>query len=289
MIAEIRRLTDQPVRYLAHTHWHADHVMADAEYKDAFPGITILSTGFTRSKIATEPATYKKDVAEKGPAAIERMKQLLATGRRGDGTPLSDEDRRMLEAQARDHATVVSELAGARPVSPDLTFEGNVTVHLGRREVRLRFLGRGNTAGDTVVHVPDARFVATGDLLVHPTPYGHGGYPGDWIATLRKLMAIDAAAIVPGHGPVMRDWSYAWKLIPLLESVRSQARAAAEEGATLEETRQRVRLERFEKEFAGNDPARARAFRSFFVEPIVERAWQEARGAFTEEGTVRPK
>ena len=86
----------------------------------------------------------------------------------------------------------------------------------------MRFLGRGNTAGDAVTYVPDARVVAAGDLVVLPAPFSFGSYPGDWIETLRKLLALDAVAIVPGHGPVLRDQEYPKTLIRLLESLRAQ-------------------------------------------------------------------
>ena len=127
------------------------------------------------------------------------------------------------------------------------------------------FLGAGNTAGDTVVYVPDARVVAAGDLLVAPTPYGYGCHPSEWIATLKKLMALDAAAIVPRHGPVERDWRYARKVLGLLEAVRERAGAAAARGATFDQTLREVDLEDFRAAFAGEDYGRSRAFRDFFV------------------------
>jgi glyoxylase-like metal-dependent hydrolase (beta-lactamase superfamily II) len=114
-------------------------------------------------------------------------------------------------------------------------------------------------------------------------PYGYGCHPADWIETLKKLTAIDAAAIVPGHGPVMRDWEYAKKVSELLEAVRSQVRQAASEGADLQETRKRVDLSSWRKAFAGDDVNRGFAFNDFFARSAVERAWQEARGSMAEE------
>jgi glyoxylase-like metal-dependent hydrolase (beta-lactamase superfamily II) len=169
-------------------------------------------------------------------------------------------------------------------VPPSETFtNGGVTVHLGRREVRVLHLGRGNTAGDVVVHVPDARLVATGDLVVNPTPYGFGSYPAEWIETLRRLLALDAATLVPGHGPVEHDTSYIQSLIGLIEEVRSQVGAAVRDGATLEQTRKRVDLETWRHRFAGADATRDIDFRAAFVEPFVERAYQEAKGTMAEE------
>jgi glyoxylase-like metal-dependent hydrolase (beta-lactamase superfamily II) len=125
--------------------------------------------------------------------------------------------------------------------------------------------------------------VATGDLLVAPVPYGYGCHPAEWIETLKKLMTLDASAIVPGHGPVMKDWEYAKKVLGLLEAVRSQVRQAASEGATLPEVRKRVDLASWRKAFAGDDVRRGFAFDDYFARSAIDRAWQESRGAMAEE------
>jgi cyclase len=288
MIAEIRRRTNKPVKYLVHTHWHADHVLGNGEFRSAYPGAVILSTGFTRAKIAEQTAKGLREIAEKVPPITHGMRERLRGGKRRDGAPYTDADRRSIENEIQDLDLYVSEAALARPVVPDVAFEDSVVVDLGHREVRVAFLGRGNTAGDTVVFVPDSRVVVTGDLLVLPTPYGHGCYPGEWIETLRKLTASGATTVVPGHGPVLHDWDYAKKLIELLESLRAQVGAAVREGASLQEVRKRVTLEESVKPFAGDDPARADAFRAFFVPSAVERAYQEAKGSFADENAVSP-
>lgn len=283
MIAEIRQKTDKPVRYLVRTHWHLDHVVGDEEWRAAFPGMSFVSTDFTRRKMIEKQVGYLRDVAKNDRGYIEQIETVVREGRRSDGTPLTEDDRRYLRKQAADIRVEAAELDGAEVVEPDLTFDRNLTVHLGTREVRIAFLGAGNTAGDTVVFVPDSRVAITGDLLVSPVPYGYGCHPGEWVATLKKLMATDATTIVPGHGPVMNDWGYAKKVIGVLEAIRSQVGEAVRQGASLEETRRRMDLESFQRVFAGEDYERSRAFRDFFVHSAVERAWQEAKGAMAEE------
>jgi glyoxylase-like metal-dependent hydrolase (beta-lactamase superfamily II) len=281
--AEIRRKTPQPVRYVVHTHWHLDHIVGDEELRKAFPGLAVVTTDFTRAKILEKQVGYLRDVAKNDAGYVGQIDALVARGKRDDGTPLPEAFLRYLKAESRDLALEAAELAGASVVPPSLTFDRSATIHLGKREVRLLFLGAGNTAGDTVVEVPDAKVVATGDLLVAPVPYGYGCHPKEWIATLEKLSAMDARAIVPGHGPVMRDWTYAKKVAGLLEAVRSQVGEAVRSGATLEETQRRVDLKELKKAFAGDDYDRGRAFSDFFAQSAIERAYQEAKGTLAEE------
>jgi cyclase len=283
MAAEIRRKTGKRVRYLVHTHWHLDHITGDGEFRAAFPGMTFLATDFTRRKILDKQRPYLRDLAKTDAQYVDYLRQTLARGTRRDGTPLAVPEKSYLRREIADIELEARELAGADIVKPDATFDRSVTIHLGNREVRIAFLGGGNTAGDAVISVPDAGVVVTGDLLVSPVPYGYGCHPAEWVQTLGKLMAMDAKAIVPGHGPVMHDWTYAKKVAALLESIRSQVGRAVAEGSDLEAIRERVDLAGFRREFAGDDYDRGRAFDDFFVRSAVERAYQEAKGEVAEE------
>jgi cyclase len=283
IIADIKRKTDKPVRYLVHTHWHLDHIVGDAEFRAAFPGVNVLSTDFTRRKILEKQPAYLANLGKTNGDFAQQLDDFVKGGKRSDGTLLSEADIRFLRMEAADLRFEIAELAGAKIVEPNLTFDRTLTVHLGKREVRVAYLGSGNTAGDTVTFVPDSKVVIVGDLLVAPVPYGYGCHPAEWIQTLKTLMATDATTIVPGHGPVFHDWSYARQVIAVLEAIRTQAGEAVRQGATLEETRKRVDLSAFRNAFAGDDPDRARAFRAFFADSAIDRAWQEAKGAMAEE------
>ena len=283
MIAEIRAKTDKPVRYLVHTHWHLDHMASDEAFREAFPLMAIVTSDFTRRKIAEKQVPYLKGLVETDRGYVEYLQGAVAKGKRRDGSVMSEEMKRYLSSQVADIQLESAELAGVAAVIPDLTFDHELRIHLGKREVRIAFLGKGNTSGDSVVFVPDAKVAVTGDLLVSPTPYGYGCHPAAWIATLDVLMASGATVIVPGHGPVMHDWSYAKKVSALLAEVRRQVEAQAKQGATLEQTQERVDLSAQKKLFAGDSFEQGAAFDDYFVRSAVERAYQEAKGEMAEE------
>jgi glyoxylase-like metal-dependent hydrolase (beta-lactamase superfamily II) len=283
MVADIRAKTDRPVRWIVHTHWHLDHIVGDAELRKAFPNAAFVATDFTRRKVVEKQIPYVRDIEKTDRGYLEYLDGLVAKRKRDDGSDIPPDTIKYLEGQAADIRLELTEVPGVEIVAPDLTFEKDLTIHLGGRDARVLFLGKGNTAGDTVVWIPDARVVATGDLLVAPVPYGYGAHPGEWVETLNRLMALDAAAIVPGHGPVMRDWSYAKRIQELLTSVRSQVAESVKAGATFEQAFEKADVDRFEKEFSGGDGQKLRAFRDYFVRDAIARSYQEAKGEMKEE------
>jgi glyoxylase-like metal-dependent hydrolase (beta-lactamase superfamily II) len=95
------------------------------------------------------------------------------------------------------------EFDGIEVAPPTTTFDGTLDLRVGDRPVHLLELGPAHTGGDVAVHLPDAGVVFTGDLVFH------GGHPivwagpvANWIAACDRLLALDAATVVPGHGPL---------------------------------------------------------------------------------------
>jgi glyoxylase-like metal-dependent hydrolase (beta-lactamase superfamily II) len=172
----------------------------------------------------------------------------------------------------------IAELPNLHPVVPNVTFDNALTLYRGSREIRLLHFGRANTRGDTVVYLPKEKVVASGDMIVSPVPYAHGSYMTDWIAANKKLAALDADVIVPGHGRVQRDKSYLTLETELIESLVRQVRGSAERGLSLEETRQALDLRSFKDKMTGGDKQRASDFDNYFVAPASARAYKEAKG-----------
>jgi cyclase len=278
ILREIRKRTSNPVRYLVMTHWHDDHVLGAQTYLEAFPGLEIIAHSATRAALVEGVMPDLETNLTAYPEALEQTEAQLRSGVGADGTPLTDAQRASQERFARILRDYIPEMRNTRVVLPTVLVDDALVLHRGQREIRIRWMGRGNTAGDLIVHLPAERIVATGDLVVAPTPFALGSFIGDWIGTLGAVRALGAEVLVPGHGPVMRDTSYADTVVQLLESVRAQVADAVARGLTLEETRRAVDLETFRARLAGDDRLRNASFRSYFVAPAVERAWREARG-----------
>jgi glyoxylase-like metal-dependent hydrolase (beta-lactamase superfamily II) len=271
MIEQIRRWTDRPVRWLINTHWHPDHNAGNGSFLRAFPGLEIISTAATRDDIVE--LLPKKEVT---PAQIEGF---LADTRRGTdaaGKPFSEAARRYRARVAAELDGFGPELRAAEHTAPNATFTDERVIDVGHRIVRVAFLGRGNTAGDAIVQVPDARLVATGDLVVHPVPYPFGSFIGEWIATLGRLRAIDAAIWLPGHGPVLRDPGYLDLTIELLRETQAQVAAAVAAGKSFDDALAGIRLDALRARFVGDSPDRAAFFDSGYLPIAVRRAYREA-------------
>jgi glyoxylase-like metal-dependent hydrolase (beta-lactamase superfamily II) len=206
------------------------------------------------------------------------LRKLAEDGKDGSGKVLSAEEKTYTSDFVENIDAAVAEFKQVKLLLPDETFDQNLDVHLGKREVQLKFLGRGNTGGDAVIYVPDAKVVMAGDLLVYPTPYVFDSYFADWIQTLGKLKAIGATTIVPGHGPVQHNNDYVDLVSSLLQTFNSQVQQAVRQNLSLDETRKKVDVASLEKQFAGDNPNRRRNIEAYFLGMAVERAYKEAKG-----------
>ncbi|WP_051247033.1 MBL fold metallo-hydrolase [Nocardioides halotolerans] len=119
-------------------------------------------------------------------------------------------------------------------VPADTTFSSAVALDLGDRMVELVHPGRGHTAGDLVVRVPDADVLLAGDLVEESAlrqgvpGFGSDCYPLEWPLTLDIVLGLLTAGsvVVPGHGaPVDREFVEAQRndIGILAETVRDLA------------------------------------------------------------------
>ena len=153
LIARVAKITDKPIQYVLLTHYHAARTLGAA----AFTGAEIYASDATRGLIAERG---KQDMEFE----IGRFPRLF----------------RAAEA-----------IAGL--TWPTVTFPDQISVWLGRREVRIMHVGRGHTAGDVIAVVPDAGVVFSGDLVEYKSAcYCGDAHFTDWLATLDNLAEMRA-------------------------------------------------------------------------------------------------
>ena len=283
-IAEIRRWTSKPVRYLVNTHWHFDHTMGNGTYWDAFPGLNIVA----HIETARQSSGYNPGWCERFPKRGDRMKQILEAGKDGNGKVLSEGDRKEYQDAIAGIAPVQEEFKNIVDRAPNLTFDSEMRIDLGNREVRVIHLGRGNTAGDAIIFLPNEKIIMTGDLVVHPVPYMFGGYPKDFGATLRRLDQLGFETMIPGHGEVMRNdqaRAYVRLLIDFIEIVTEQVSkethrvgsGAANLPAVREAVMKNIDVASWRRKFAGDSKDEQDAFDTTFA-AMITAAHSEING-----------
>jgi cyclase len=201
LVAAIKRVTRKKVGVLVNTHHHLDHTGGNRFFR----GATI---------VASEPC-----------------RRALAAG--FPPVPLL---QRFMPAFAREFPLLKLQL-------PTVTFADRLVIHDGEREIHLWHPGHpAHTVGDATVFLPRERVLFTGDLAFHGvTPLAFQGHVGRWIEAAERVLELDVAVIVPGHGPVgtthdlrlMRDY---------LALVRREARVRFDDGMPAEAAAADIRL-----------------------------------------------
>jgi glyoxylase-like metal-dependent hydrolase (beta-lactamase superfamily II) len=167
LLAEIRRVTTQALRYVIVTHYHADHIYGLQVFKDA--GATVIADGRARDYLNSDTALRR----------LEASREELA--------PWVDAQTRLVAAD--------------RWLDADDT-----ALRLGGLDILIRHVGPAHTAEDLVVFLPQLGVLFSGDLFFRGRiPFVGQADSRLWIASLDKLMADRPRLVVPGHGPVSTE------------------------------------------------------------------------------------
>ncbi|MCB1448955.1 MAG: MBL fold metallo-hydrolase, partial [Nitratireductor sp.] len=161
VIERVRSVTDKPISHLVLTHYHAVRVLGASAYKAP----NVIMSDMARSMVVERGQ-------EDWDSEFQRFPRLF-----------------------QGHESIPG------LTWPTTTFDGSMTVYLGKRRVDLMHLGRAHTAGDIVAHVPDANVMFTGDIVeYHSACYCGDGHFSDWGDTLDQIQWFDVDAIAPGRG-----------------------------------------------------------------------------------------
>ena len=118
---------------------------------------------------------------------------------------------------------------------PTRTFTDRLELDVAGTRIDLIEVGPAHTRGDTIVHVPDAGVVFTGDIcFIEGTPIVWAGPLSRWVDACDLIVALDPEVVVPGHGPVT-DAAGVLRVRDYLAWVDGEARARHDRGMTAEE------------------------------------------------------
>jgi glyoxylase-like metal-dependent hydrolase (beta-lactamase superfamily II) len=215
MLEAMRRVTQaaERIETVVNTHANGDHCYGNA----LLGGSEIIASARCAEEMAQLPASAMAGVLRSA-ATLGPAGEFLA---------------RIFEPFSFD---------GIETVLPTATFEGRLDLLVADRPVTLLEVGPAHTAGDLVVHLPEDGVVFTGDILFH------GGHPivwagpvANWITACERVLALDAAVIVPGHGPLATPSAVA-DLKDYFEFLRTEARLRHDAGMSALEAAQDIDL-----------------------------------------------
>jgi glyoxylase-like metal-dependent hydrolase (beta-lactamase superfamily II) len=164
VIRRIREVTHKPIKYVLMSHYHAVRVLGASAYQPQ----QIIASQDTYDLIVERGAQDMKSEIERFPRLFQAVETIPGL------------------------------------TWPTMTFKGEMTVWLGKLEVKLIQLGRGHTKGDTVAWLPQQKILFSGDLVeFDATPYAGDAYFLDWPTTLDRIAALKPNALVPGRGAAL--------------------------------------------------------------------------------------
>lgn len=170
---DLRRLGAGPLTALINTHNHWDHWFGNDVLLTEYGDLPVHATEFALEKMVEAGPRPSEDDVANHPRADEILATTLRPANRG--------------------------------------FSSAIALDLGDRVIELIHPGRGHTAGDLVVRVPDADVMVGGDLVEESDkPFiGDDSFPLEWPLTLDLVLGLmtDATLVVPGHGQIIdRDY-----------------------------------------------------------------------------------
>lgn len=166
LAAEIRKITPLPITHVIVTHYHADHVYGLQTFKAM--GARIIAHRAAKAYLNSETARLR------------------------------------LEASREELAPWINE--GTQLVEADEWIDGDALLTVGGMPFQIKLVGPSHTPEDLMVYLPQEQVLFAGDLVFRSRiPYVGQADSRHWIMALDTLLAFDAAAIVPGHGPISTE------------------------------------------------------------------------------------
>ncbi len=163
LVSKIREITEQPIKKVIVSHFHADHIYGLMVFEEL--GAEIIAPYGAQKYLQSE-------------AAAERLEE-----RQFSLDPWVNEDTRL--------------------VLPDTTIEKSDTFTMGGITFTINFMGKAHSDGDLTLLVEPDKVLFSGDIIFEGRiPFVGNADSKKWLETLTRLETEGLNALVPGHGPV---------------------------------------------------------------------------------------
>lgn len=284
VIEKIRSITDLPVTHVVTSHWHGDHNFGVFRFAEEFPNVEFIAHAFTREVMNSSRINYVDRELGFVAQNLEEFQKIIDTGLDSEGNQVSDVDRASYKDIVDNREAIDREFMRAKVTPPNIVFTDKYIIESGSRNIELLFLGHANTEGDIVMWLPEERIVATGDIVVLPSPYAFNVPPRAWSQTLRNLNALQYEILVPGHGDIQRDMAYVDLVIEASDSIADQRDEMLAAGMAAEEVQEALDFSAFEERFTHGDEYIHGYYDAYFVQAFRAAAMK----ALTGERMVQP-
>ncbi|MDH5387009.1 MAG: MBL fold metallo-hydrolase [Gammaproteobacteria bacterium] len=165
LLERIRKITDQPIKRLVLSHYHADHIYGIQVFKNA--GAKIYAPQGSLDYIHSEAAALRLE---------ERQLSLH---------PWVNDDTEI--------------------IIPDTIISGSHKFTLGGLDFSINYLGKAHSDGDLAMLVEQDRVLFSGDIIFEGrVPFVGNADTKHWLKTLTELETGGLAALIPGHGPASK-------------------------------------------------------------------------------------
>ena len=282
VLAQIRALTSQPVRYIVNSHWHWDHWYGTEVYTQAFPDVKVIAHEKTKMMMAGPALDFNKPGLEQQlPAYLAQLEQRIAKAEAATPPPAN---LPQLKQALADGKFFLEQKNSVHHTLPNQTYTDTLTLRIGDREIQVRHHDRAITPGDSFLYLPKEKIVVAGDLLINPVTYALSSYPTGWIKTLEYIDSLDASIIVPGHGEPLGDEKLLKATIAVLKELVQRGAEAKARGLDPDTARAEIMPQMKDLMIAitGDQPAVNRAFEIQLADWFLHRVYDELNGPLTD-------
>src|SRR5689334_23865780 len=234
LLEEIKEVTKKPVRTVINTHFHFDHAHGNQIFD---PTVQIIGHEFTRRMLLNNSIGMPlyQNYLTGMPTQIEGLKKQIASA-------TDPAAKTKLQTQLQVTENNLASQKELKPTPPNITLTTQMTLFRGRREIQIRYLGRGHTAGDVVVYLPNEKVVMTGDFLTSGLFNMSDSFPNEWAESLDALKKLDFDAVLPGHGEAFTDKAKIDYFQAYLRDVWTEVSKLKQQGVSPEEASKRADL-----------------------------------------------